>query len=336
MKVESIFITILTVIVLITIYVYTFLVTPPSNNNIIKTIFIPQGASFSIIAKGLEKEGIVTDAEKFLVLARFKGAITKIKAGEYEFTTSMLPNEVLNRMLYGKTKNYTITIPEGYNTIEIAKVLSNMNIVDEDKFLNRAMDETFAASLNIDGNTVEGYLFPDTYRFTKGITAEEIIKKMTERFNKVYIEIVSNRQSALKMSMRQIVTLASIIEKETGANNERTIIAAVFHNRIKKGMRLESDPTVIYGIKGFNGNLTRKDLLNKTPYNTYQIYGLPPGPIANPGRASLEAAISPSEEQYLYFVSNNNGGHYFSNNLKEHNKAVQLYQKERRKISTTQ
>ncbi|MBI3755963.1 MAG: endolytic transglycosylase MltG, partial [Deltaproteobacteria bacterium] len=124
-------------------------------------------------------------------------------------------------------------------------------------------------------------------------------------------------------------TLASIIEKETGAGMERPLISAVFHNRIKKGMRLESDPTVIYGIKNFNGNLTRKDLLTKTPYNTYQIYGLPSGPIANPGRASLEAAIAPSADTYLYFVSKNNGSHYFSRNLKEHNRAVQFYQKPR-------
>lgn len=327
MKIESILIVVSTIVVLIITHIYTFLYTPPSKERTTKTIFISHGASFSIIARELEKEAVISDAGKFALLAKFNGAITKIKAGEYEFTTSMLPSEVLDMIVTGRVKYYTVTIPEGYNIKEIATILTNINIVDKNSFLAKATDAAFAASLGIDGGNVEGYLFPDTYRFTKGMADDEIIRKMVQKFDKVYGEIAYKKPAWLKMSKKQIVALASIIEKETGAGMERPIISAVFHNRIKKGMRLESDPTVIYGIQNFNGNLTRRDLLTRTPYNTYQIYGLPSGPIANPGRASLEAAIAPSNVPYLFFVSKNDGTHYFSKGLSEHNKAVQFYQK---------
>ena len=331
MKIESIILIVSTAVFLFLIHIYTFLYTPPSMDGTVKTIVIPQGASFSVVARELEKEGIIKDAGKFYYLAKFKGAITKIKAGEYEYTTSILPSEVLDRMVDGRVKEYAITIPEGYNIKDIAALLDNINIAEKSRFLEKAFDRVFAASLGIDGNGVEGYLFPDTYRFTKGMTTEEIIRKMAQRFDTVYAEIAHKKPTGFKMSKKQIITLASIIEKETGDSRESHLISAVFHNRIKKGMRLESDPTVIYGINGFNGNLTRKDLLTKTPYNTYKIYGLPPGPIANPGRTSLEAAINPSSDIYLYFVSKNDGSHYFSRNLKEHNMAVQFYQKGMRK-----
>lgn len=329
MKIGSLVIAVCTIILLTATHVYTFLYTPPSREGTPKTIFIPHGASFGIIAKELEKDGVISDAGKFSLLAKFDGAITKVKAGEYEFTTSMLPSEVLDMLVTGKVKDYTVTIPEGTNIREIATILSNINIADKNDFLAKAMDGSFAASLGIDGFSVEGYLFPDTYRFTKGMAADEIIRKMVQKFDKVYGEITHNKPAngGLKMSKKQIVALASIIEKETGAGMERPLISAVFHNRINKGMRLESDPTVIYGIQNFNGNLTRRDLHTRTPYNTYQIYGLPPGPIANPGRASLEAAVAPSSVPYIFFVSKNDGTHYFSKSLTEHNKAVQFYQK---------
>jgi len=327
MKTESIIIATATVATLVVTHIYAFLYTPPSTEKIIKTVFIPQGASFNLIARELEKEDVITDAGKFSLLAQFKDAITRIKAGEYEFTTSMPPTEVLEMMLSGQVKDYTITVPEGYSIEEVAMVLDNADIVKMSEFIVKAKDKVFAASLGIDGNTVEGYLFPDTYKLTKGMTPEEIIKRMVQRFNKVFSEVISTKSYGLNMSKRQIVTLASIIEKETGDRSESHIISAVFHNRIKKQMRLESDPTVIYGIKNFDGNLTKKHLLTHTPYNTYKVYGLPPGPIANPGRASLEAAVAPSPDPYLFFVSRNDGTHYFSRSLKEHNKAVRVYQK---------
>ena len=327
MKIESIIILASTIVLLMATHVYTFLYTPPSSEKAVKLVFIPQGASFNVIARKLESEKIISNAYKFSLLVKLKGAITNLKAGEYEFTTSMNPVEVLDMMIKGQVKDYTITIPEGYNIREVATLLNNVNIIDKEEFITLATDTIFTASLGIDGNSVEGYLFPDTYRFTKGMTADEIIKKMVQRFNEVYSEIAFKKPTRLKMSKKQIVTLASIIEKETGDISEATLISTVFHNRIRKRMRLESDPTVIYGIKNFNGNLTRKHLLTRTPYNTYQIYGLPPGPIANPGRVSLEAAILPTSEPYLFFVSKNDGSHHFSKTLHEHNRAVYLYQK---------
>src|SRR3970282_1004752 len=287
MKTESLIIAAATVATLVVTHIYACLYTPPSTEKIVKTVFIPQGASFNLIARELEKEDIITDAGKFSLLAQVKDAITRIKAGEYEFTTSMPPTEIWEMMLNGQVKDYTITVPEGYSIEEVAMVLDNANMVDMDEFIAKAKDRVFAASLGIDGSSVEGYLFPDTYKLTKGMTPEEIIKRMVQRFNKVFSEVISTKSYGLNMSKRQIVTLASIIEKETGDRSESHIISAVFHNRIKKQMRLESDPTVIYGIKNFDGNLTKKHLLTHTPYNTYKVYGLPPGPIANPGKASL-------------------------------------------------
>ncbi len=327
MKTESIIIILLTIVLLTATSIYSFLYTHPSTEAVTKTVLVPQGASFGIIAMELKKEGIITNAGRFSLLARFKGAVKRIKAGEYEFTASMLPTEVLDRMATGQTKDYYVTIPEGYNIREIAAVLDDLNILDKGEFIEKAMDASFAASLGIDGNSCEGYLFPDTYRFTKGMTAEDIIKKMALKFNKVYSEIEYKMPYGLKMPKKQIVALASIIEKESGDDSEKPIISAVFHNRLKVGMRLESDPTVIYGIENFNGNLTKKDLFTRTAYNTYRIYGLPSGPIANPGRTSLEAALSPSRVPYLFFVSKNDGTHFFSRNLREHNRAVQFYQK---------
>lgn len=337
MKIEFPFVIVTTIVVLIVTHIYIFLYTPPSRESIVKNILIPQGASFSVVARELEKEGIIKAADNFYFLAKFKGALTRIKAGEYEFSTSLLPSEVLKRMLNGQIKEYAVTIPEGYNMKEIAVLLSNMKIVDKNEFIEKALDIPFAASLGIEGSSVEGFLFPDTYRLTRGMTAEEVIRKMIQRFDIVYAEIANKQQQGLNlfiqhpqkkgMTKKQIVILASIIEKETGNHNESPIISAVFHNRIKKSMRLESDPTVIYGIKDFEGNLTKKHLLTYTPYNTYKVYGLPPGPIANPGSASLDAAANPSSDIYLYFVSKNDGSHYFSKTLKEHNNAVYQYQK---------
>lgn len=325
-KVDIAFILLVTFTLLLSIHAYLFLSTPPDGKRTVKTILVPRGASFRIIAKNLEVAGIITSAERFSFLARLKGSWKKVQAGEYEFHTSMTPLEVLDKLLKGHVKEYTVTIPEGYNLKEIADVLDRSGIVKGEDFLKRAMDRTLALSLGIDSGTLEGFLFPDTYRFTKDMMADEIIKGMVNRFNEVYRGF-EERVRELVMSKREVVTLASIVEKETGVPEERAMIAAVFHNRLKRGMRLESDPTVIYGLKDFNGNLTRKDLETSTPYNTYKIYGLPPTPIANPGKAAIEAVLSPAPGDYLYFVSRNDGQHHFSKDLKEHNRMVRVYQK---------
>jgi len=205
--------------------------------------------------------------------------------------------------------------------------LAEKGFVDKEEFLRLTKDGDFIRSLGIEAPTMEGYLFPDTYHVSKGMREREIITLMTQRFIEVFNEEKEKAHSAEGFTDYEILILASIIEKETGATQERPFISAVFTNRLKKEMKLDSDPTVIYGIwDRFDGNLTERDLSNWTPYNTYMIPGLPPGPICNPGRESLAAAITPADEDYLFFVSKNDGTSYFSSTLSEHNRAVYEYQ----------
>lgn len=320
---------IVTALLLSAAHLYITFYTPASRDSGIKIINIQKGASFRVIASDLEAAGVVKDADSLILAARILGAYTRVKAGEYEFTTDMTAMEVLEYLLKGKVKKHLVTIPEGYNIREIAAVLKDAGLVEEAVFVARAADAGVAASFGLEGRTLEGYLFPDTYEFTKGMSADEMIKRMTDKFKAVYSELENDVKKS-GMSMKKAVTLASIIEKETGAETERDLISSVFHNRLRKGIRLQSDPTVIYSISGFDGNITKRHLSARTPYNTYVINGLPPGPIANPGKESLRAALNPARTEYLYFVSKNDGTHFFSRSLKEHNKAVHLYQKELR------
>jgi UPF0755 protein len=229
---------------------------------------------------------------------------------------------------------YQIIIPEGYTVRQIALRLAEKGIVEQqEEFLSLAFSVNFAGSLGIEGAGVEGYLFPDTYLFPKGVASAEVIRTMVGKFRRVYVPAFSQRAAELGMTDKQIVTLASIIEKETGVPEERPLVSAVFHNRLKRGMPLCSDPTVIYGIKAFDGNLRKLDLMRMTPYNTYLSRGLPPGPIANPGASAIQAALYPAPTNYLYFVSRNDGTHHFSATLREHNEAVWKYQKGGRRAS---
>ncbi len=310
------------------IHIYITFYTPASREGGVKVVNIQKGTSFRVVAVNLEKAGIIKSSGSLVLAANLLGANKKAKAGEYELSPSMTPMEVLEVLIKGRVKRHLVTIPEGFNIQEVASVLGEKGLVDEKEFVSKAADTKFVASLGLEGQTLEGYLFPDTYELTKGMGTEEIIGKMVEKFKSVYSAEFDGAARSRGLSTRKVITLASIIEKETGAPEERELISAVIYNRLKKGIKLQSDPTVIYGISGFDGNLTRKHLAAKTPYNTYVIYGLPPGPIANPGKASIKAALNPANEDYLYFVSKNDGTHYFSRNLKEHNKAVHQFQKQ--------
>lgn len=327
---EKIAFIIIILAVVVSTHLYVTFFTPASREGGLHTVYIQKGAGFRVVAENLEKAGVVRDAESFIYAARLLGAYKKVQAGEYELDSSMTPLSILNALTTGRVKKHLVTIPEGYNIQEVADALGTEGLVDPAEFTARARDRYFVATLGLDGATLEGYLFPDTYSFTKGMTVDEVITKMVEKFKTVYMAEFDARARSKGMSMRTVVTLASIIEKETGSPGERDLISAVLHNRLRKRIKLQSDPTVIYAIKDFDGNLTRKHLLEKTPYNTYVNYGLPPGPIANPGRASLDAAISPANADYLYFVSMNNGKHFFSSSLKEHNKAVDSFQRKHR------
>ncbi len=290
------------------------------------TIEIPRGAGFSRITGLLEEAGLIKHKKLFYLLAKLKDAPTNIRAGEYEMDSSMSPTDAINKLVKGNIKGYRVPIPEGFNIRQIAARLTSSDLINEEEFIKAASDLQFVSSLGIQGVSVEGYLFPDTYIFDRSMDEKGIIKLMVNRFRQVATPDMLKRAAELGLTTEESVTLASIIEKEGGPKEEKALISAVFHNRLRGGMRLQSDPTVIYGIKDFDGNITKKHLRSKTSYNTYRIWGLPAGPITNPGRDSLLAALYPADVPYLYFVSKNNGSHHFSTNLASHNKAVFKYQ----------
>lgn len=313
---------------------YHFLSHSPSHERRVKTVYIFPGMNLKEITKILSKNRLISDADKFILWARITGSASRIKAGEYQFNTAMPSREILDRLVDGSTVIHKVTVPEGYNLFQIAKLLSQKQLVDEEKFVQRAFDPELISSLDVEGVSLEGYLYPDTYYFRWGMDEEGILKTMVNKFYTVYNSKFKEVATKRGLGKREALILASLIEKETSVSQERPLISAVFHNRLKKGMYLECDPTVIYGLirkfGEFKGNITREDLGTKTPYNTYLIRGLPPGPISNPGEAAIHAALYPAETNYLYFVSMNDGTHYFSRSLREHNRAVMKYQKMRR------
>lgn len=290
------------------------------------TVNVRPGQTLKVTADILHQESIIKNPLKFMLIARAKGYDKRLKAGEYLLSAALSPRQILEIMVKGTVKLHKLTVPEGYNINQIAELVETAKFATKYDFIKAATDTALAIRSGLAADTFEGYLFPDTYFFPKEVTVEKIISSMVNRFRSVFLAEWKARAENLGFSVHQIVTLASIIEKETGAPFERPIISSVFHNRLKKRMRLESDPTVIYGIKNFDGNLTRKHLLTRTPYNTYKIRGLPAGPIANPGRAALEAALYPENTSYIYFVSKKDSTHHFSTNLKQHNQAVRKYQ----------
>ncbi len=303
-----------------------FLKTPPGRDNSPVVFTIAPGQGLSAIARDLARDGLITDPVRFKLYARYKKAGTRLKAGEYELARTFLPDKVLDHLTSGKVKLYRFTIPEGLNMEEIAQVVEKAGICGQQTFLELCRDPALIDEADLKTRSLEGYLFPDTYLYPKSVTCRQIILRMTQGFHRVFTQKWQARSAELGYSVHEIVTLASIIEKETGAPEERPIIASVFHNRLKKGMRLESDPTVIYGQDDYHGRIRYKHLRRVTPYNTYQIQGLPVGPIASPGKAALRAALYPAKTDYLFFVSKNDSTHKFSRTLKEHNIAVQKYQ----------
>jgi UPF0755 protein len=257
------------------------------------------------------------------------GHSTNIKAGEYVLNSGMPPLKVLDILSKGAVLLHAVTIPEGFTRKQIGELLEKKGLINKQKFLSLTGSPEIAKRYGISGTGLEGYLYPDTYQFARGLPTMSVIDTMVNRFREV-VAPFRKRAEQLDMAMEEVVILASIVEKETGRAKERPLIASVFLNRLEKNMRLESDPTVIYGLIEFDGDLTREHLNQNTPYNTYVIRGLPPGPISNPGREAIKAVLYPANSDYLYFVSKNDGSHYFSETLSEHNKAVGIYQKKGR------
>lgn len=295
-------------------------------------VVIPPDLFFPAIEKKLAEAGLIKADPRFLMTAHLMGVANSLKAGEYIFKPDPTPYRVLRELASGSRVQRPITIPEGANLKQIAELLGNNGWVDPKRFLDLCHDREFIAKLDYELDSLEGYLFPETYLFERGgHNAETIIRTMVAQMRKVLAE--TGAESGLPsagLDRHGVLTLASIVEKETGRVLERPLIARVFLNRLRKGMKLQSDPTVIYGIDNFDGNITLRHLKELTPYNTYRFKGLPPGPIGNPGRAAIEAVMHPASGDYYYFVSKNDGSHYFSKTLAEHNRAVYKYQKKRR------
>lgn len=300
--------------------------TANSSDNSIRLLLVEPG-SFKKTVDQLSKEGLISDPNTFYRIGRIMGTGRKVRVGEYEFRMNMTPAEIFSVITSGKSVLHAVKIPEGFNLEQVADELASKGVVDRQEFLKLARDPRMVRLLDIPSPTLEGYLYPDTYSFTRFTGDRVIIKTMVDRFKSVYNNDVKDKAQAVGMSMNDVVTLASVIEKETGAAEERPLISSVFHNRLKLNMPLQSDPTVIYGKAGDKKNITKKDLLTPSPYNTYTKKGLPVGPISNPGRESLVAAVSPAKSDYLYFVSKNEGVHQFSHSLQDHNNAVQKYQR---------
>ena len=312
-------------------HLQTYAKTPADENPAVKMITVSRGSSFAQTAQTLYQAGIIKSPLKFRILARMRRVEKRIQAGEYLLAPSMPPGVILEKMVTGKVRLYKMTVPEGSNLKEIAGIIAQAGFVNSEDFMKIATDPAEVGKLGIEAATLEGYLFPDTYYFPKSATARDIIEAMVERFRSLFSDEWKNRAAEMGFTIHEVLTMAAIIEKETGAAAERPLISSVFHNRLRKGMRLETDPTVIYGIENFDGNLTRSHLRTYTPYNTYKIKGLPPGPIASPGLASIEAALYPAKTDYLFFVSKQDGTHHFSSKFWDHRRAIRKYQLRRKR-----
>jgi len=286
---------------------------------------IPTGAGFVEVTKILRDAGLVENKFLFYGLAGIKRGFRSIRAGEYEFTTSISPSEMLDKLIHGDIKYYPVTIYEDYSLKEIAARLKKDKLIDEKAFFELAENKEFLSSMKVPGSSLEGYLFPDKYNLDRSMSTKQIARVMVDRFWRKITPEMINKARQKGLSLHQFVTLASLVGKETGHSAEKPMIAAVFYNRLKKRMPLQSDPTTVYDLKDFKGKVLRSHYKRESPYNTYLISGLPPGPIASPGLDSFQAVLNPAAVDYLYFVSQKDGTHFFSASLADHINAVQRF-----------
>jgi len=292
---------------------------------------IPQGSGSVAIAKRLADAGVIRDVFSFRAALWLTGEGRRLQAGEYRFDRPVSAREVANKIARGEIYVRPITFPEGLTMKQMAALYESKDFGSAHDFLTAAKNVTLIRAVDPDAKDLEGYLFPDTYNLKRKEGAEQLVPKMVTAFMKAMTPELLERADERGMTVRQLVTLASIVEKETGNKQERPLVAAVYSNRLRIGMALQCDPTVIYALERagrYNGNLTHENMQYDSPYNTYRYPGLPPGPIASPGRASIEAAANPASVDYLYFVSRNDGTHAFATTLEEHNRNVHKYQVE--------
>lgn len=321
-----------TAVLIIVIHFYLVLFVPPSKERVWKEIQVSEGMSFKAVAAVLQKEGIIRNRGYFAIIGRLEGISRKVRVGYYGMNTNMSMWEVLDALRNGKIIEYQVIVPEGYNLYQIGWMLSTTPLLsDPNQFIKLVRNKEYVRSLGIDADTLEGYLFPDTYYLPKGIKLEDIPKKMVQRYKTVFVDSYRSRAKELGFTEQQIITLASIVEKEAKISSERKLIAAVYYNRLKQGMKLQADPTAVYGTKAWITKITANDLKRKSPYNTYLHKGLPPGPIANPGEGAILATLYPEKADYLFFVAQGDGSHYFSKDYGAHVKAVNRYKSNKKR-----
>lgn len=290
------------------------------------TVTIAPGMRLSQAAKTLETASAVRSAAMFIIVAKLHRLGDRMKAGEYELDPGQKPVELLRQIAEGRVKLHPLTVPEGFTMKQIAELAADKGFCSATEFLKAASDKKLLGEFAITADTAEGYLMPETYHFHKEAGGTDLVRAMLSTFVKKTAAL-RGQQRDKALTLHQMVTLASIVEKEAAGPDEYPIIAAVFYNRLRRSMPLQADPTVIYAIPDYDGNIRKKDLSIDSPYNTYRYRGLPPGPIANPGMGALEAVYAPASAQYLYFVAMGKiKKHYFSATLKEHNEAVRKYQ----------
>jgi UPF0755 protein len=319
-------------IVVIAIFIFLFSQTiifasiPRDTDSTRLYIIVKNGTSLSGIANMLKEEGVIHSATLFILTSLlYRGQLI---AGEYVLRKDMSTLEIVRKMGRSERNLYTLKIIEGNNIYTVADTIADNNIMGKDEFLRLARDQNFLRNLGIKSDSLEGYLSPDTYYYSKEIKTDKLIEKIVQRTLKYFErEDIKQKMAALNLDVNKTLTLASMIEKEAKLSTEKPLISAVFHNRLSKGMSFDSDPTVIYGTRSFRSPITKSDLMTYTPYNTYTFKGFPKGPICSPDKSSILAALSPAPVDYLYFVSKNDGTHVFSKDMNEHNKYVELYQR---------
>ena len=297
------------------------------------TVSVPTGTGPRVLARLLAEAGVVADPELLYLYIRREQVGPRLKAGEYFFEGTLTPAQVVEQLASGRVKVYRFTVPEGLRLEEILPIVASSELkLDLKRLEQLAADPAFVRETGVPTTSLEGFLYPDTYTFTRSATAESVLTRMVQRTLEEYRKADAQRQPGITLDLLQTVTLGSIIEKETGVPQERPRISCVFHNRLKQRMQLATDPTVIYAMRLLRGvyskNITSKDLRTPHPYNTYLTKGLPPGPIASPGAAALQAALNPMECKDLFFVSRNDGSHIFCPNYECHQAAVQKWQVE--------
>ncbi len=291
---------------------------------------VPAGASIQQVAELLEARGFIASALLFRMHMKFEYQDASIKAGEFRFMPPVTIRTTAAQLVEGRVYYHRVTVPEGLDWQETASVLGGQGFGNAEEYLALIGIPNLVRDLDPEAENLEGYLFPETYFVTRGTTPAEIIGLMVDRFRKNWTEEFNRQAVSMGMSIREVLTLASLIEKESSSREERRLVSSVFHNRLRKGMKLACDPTVIYAVKlvkPWDGVINRSDLQLDSPYNTYLNPGLPPGPIANPGLDSIRAALFPEQTEFLFFVSKNDGRHIFSEKYSDHAKAVRKYQR---------